>query len=44
MGVYQTQFLKRREATPILRDYMFEEERRLRAKVDSLGLEPAPPT
>jgi cyclopropane-fatty-acyl-phospholipid synthase len=43
MGVYQTQFLKRRDATPITRDYMFEEEKRLRAKADALGLEPARP-
>jgi cyclopropane-fatty-acyl-phospholipid synthase len=36
MGVYQTQFLKRREATPLIRDYMFEEEARLRGKAQSL--------
>jgi cyclopropane-fatty-acyl-phospholipid synthase len=41
MGVYQTQFLKRREATPLIRDYMFEEERRLRDTADRLRLEPA---
>jgi cyclopropane-fatty-acyl-phospholipid synthase len=31
MGVYQIQYLKRRDATPIVRDYMFSEETRLRA-------------
>ena len=32
MGVYQLQYLRRREATPITRNYMFEDEERLRAK------------
>jgi cyclopropane-fatty-acyl-phospholipid synthase len=36
MGVYQTQFLKRREATPLVRDYMFEDEARLREKAQPL--------
>ena len=31
MGVYQLQYLKRRDATPITRDYMFEAEPKLRA-------------
>ena len=31
MIVYQLQYLKRRNSTPIARDYMFEEEKRLRA-------------
>jgi cyclopropane-fatty-acyl-phospholipid synthase len=31
MGVYQLQYLKRREATPILRDYMLADEAKLRA-------------
>ena len=31
MTVYQLQYLKRRDSTPIARDYMFEEEKRLRA-------------
>ena len=37
MTVYQLQYLKRRDSTPIARDYMFEEEKRLRA------LDPAKP-
>ena len=37
MTVYQLQYLKRRDSTPITRDYMFEEEKRLRA------LDPAEP-
>jgi hypothetical protein len=41
MGVYQTEFLKRRDATPLIRDYMFGEEGRLRATADRLELEPA---
>jgi cyclopropane-fatty-acyl-phospholipid synthase len=32
MGVYQIQYLRRRDATPITRDYMFEAEPGLRAK------------
>jgi cyclopropane-fatty-acyl-phospholipid synthase len=32
MGVYQIQYLRRREATPLTRDYMFEEEKKLRKK------------
>jgi cyclopropane-fatty-acyl-phospholipid synthase len=36
MGVYQTQFLKRREATPLIRDYMLEDEARLREKAQPL--------
>jgi cyclopropane-fatty-acyl-phospholipid synthase len=44
MAVYQTQFLKRRDATPIIRDYMLEDEKRLREKADALRLEPAGPT
>jgi cyclopropane-fatty-acyl-phospholipid synthase len=31
MGVYQIQYLKRRDATPLMRDYMGAEETRLRA-------------
>jgi cyclopropane-fatty-acyl-phospholipid synthase len=31
MGVYQLQYLRRREAAPITRDYMFQDEARLRA-------------
>jgi cyclopropane-fatty-acyl-phospholipid synthase len=31
MGVYQIQYLKRRDATPLMRDYMGAEEQRLRA-------------
>jgi cyclopropane-fatty-acyl-phospholipid synthase len=31
MVVYQLQYLRRRDATPITRDYMFEDEKRLRA-------------
>lgn len=31
MGVYQLQYLRHREATPIVRDYMFEAETQLRA-------------
>ncbi|HEY0412036.1 MAG TPA: cyclopropane-fatty-acyl-phospholipid synthase family protein [Allosphingosinicella sp.] len=31
MAVYQIQYLRRRDATPITRDYMFHEEARLRA-------------
>jgi len=40
MAVYQTQFLKRRDATPLIRDYMYEEEARLREKAKPL-LRPA---
>jgi cyclopropane-fatty-acyl-phospholipid synthase len=36
MAVYQLQYLRRREATPIMRDYMFEDETRLREKAQSL--------
>lgn len=36
MGVYQLQYLRRREAAPIMRDYMFEEEARLRDKAQAL--------
>ncbi|HEX4739460.1 MAG TPA: cyclopropane-fatty-acyl-phospholipid synthase family protein [Allosphingosinicella sp.] len=36
MAVYQTQFLKRRNATPLIRDYMFEEEATLREKAQPL--------
>jgi len=32
MTVYQLQYLKRRDSTPIARDYMLDEEKRLRAK------------
>jgi cyclopropane-fatty-acyl-phospholipid synthase len=32
MGVYQIQYLRRREATPLTRDYMFEEEAQLAEK------------
>jgi cyclopropane-fatty-acyl-phospholipid synthase len=32
MVVYQLQYLRRRDATPITRDYMIEDEKRLRAK------------
>jgi cyclopropane-fatty-acyl-phospholipid synthase len=32
MGVYQIQYLRRRDATPITRDYMFEAEPGLRVK------------
>jgi len=31
MGVYQIQYLRRREATPLTRDYMFREEEKLAA-------------
>ena len=31
MGVYQLQYLRRREATPLTRDYMFRDEQRLLA-------------
>jgi cyclopropane-fatty-acyl-phospholipid synthase len=43
MAVYQTQFLKRRDATPIIRDYMMEDEKRLRERAAALRLEPAGP-
>jgi cyclopropane-fatty-acyl-phospholipid synthase len=36
MGVYQVQLLKRREATPLTRDYMFADEMRLRQKAQPL--------
>jgi cyclopropane-fatty-acyl-phospholipid synthase len=39
MGVYQVQYLRRREATPLTRDYMFEEEKVLREKA---GAPPEP--
>ncbi len=39
MGVYQIQYLRRREATPLTRDYMYEEERVLRGKA---GAPPEP--
>jgi cyclopropane-fatty-acyl-phospholipid synthase len=38
MGVYQIQYLRDRRATPITRDYMLEEEVRLRVTAASLGL------
>jgi hypothetical protein len=38
MGVYQIQYLRDREAAPIVRDYMGEEEARLRKRAASLGL------
>ncbi|TMJ12367.1 MAG: class I SAM-dependent methyltransferase [Alphaproteobacteria bacterium] len=43
MAVYQTQFLKRRDSTPLIRDYMYEDEARLRETADRLKLEPAGP-
>jgi cyclopropane-fatty-acyl-phospholipid synthase len=43
MGVFQCQYMRRREAAPILRDYMFEDEKRLRARADELQLEPPAP-
>ena len=36
MGVYQIQYLRRREATPLTRDYMFREEERLVEKAQKL--------
>jgi cyclopropane-fatty-acyl-phospholipid synthase len=36
MGVYQIQYLRDREAAPITRDYMGEEEKRLRERAASL--------
>lgn len=39
MTVYQLQYLRRRDGAPITRDYMFEEEKRLRAELDP----PEPP-
>ena len=38
MGVYQIQYLRDREATPIVRDYMVDEERALREKAAELIL------
>jgi hypothetical protein len=29
MGVYQLQYVRRRDATPLTRNYMFEDEQRL---------------
>jgi cyclopropane-fatty-acyl-phospholipid synthase len=43
MAVYQCQYMRRREAMPIQRDYMVDDERALRAKADALKLEPPPP-
>jgi cyclopropane-fatty-acyl-phospholipid synthase len=43
MAVYQCQYMRRREAMPIQRDYMVDDERTLRAKADALKLEPPPP-
>jgi cyclopropane-fatty-acyl-phospholipid synthase len=43
MGVFQCQYMRRREAAPIVRDYMFADEQRLRARADALKLEPARP-
>jgi cyclopropane-fatty-acyl-phospholipid synthase len=34
MGVYQVQYLRRREATPLTRDYMFREEERLYGEIE----------
>jgi cyclopropane-fatty-acyl-phospholipid synthase len=41
MGVYQLQYVRRREATPITRDYMFRDEQRLAITAAPL-LPPAP--
>jgi cyclopropane-fatty-acyl-phospholipid synthase len=35
MGVYQLQYLRRREATPLTRDYMFRDEQRLAERLRS---------
>ena len=43
MAVYQIQFLKRRDATPLIRDYMLDDEKRLRERTDALRLEPDVP-
>jgi cyclopropane-fatty-acyl-phospholipid synthase len=44
MGVFQCQYMRRREAAPIVRDYMFEDEKRLRDRADELELEPKAPS
>ena len=36
MGVYQLQYLRRREAAPLMRDYMVEDEKALAAKAAAL--------
>ena len=43
MGVYQLQYLRRRDAAPITRDYMVADEQQLRAKAEALKLLPASP-
>ena len=41
MGVYQLQYMRRRDATPLTRDYMFRDEERLAQKAEATGGAPA---